>query len=235
MADEVVIGNRFRGPRDSGNGGYSCGLLARRLGPAPAEVTLRLPPPLERPLAVERTDGGAEMRDGDVLVAEAEELESLEIEAPAPIGLAEASEARRGSPIRHAHPITECFVCGPARERGDGLGIVCGPVGDGVVAAPWDVDDSLPRRGEEVAAEVVWAALDCPGGIAGILQPGLGVTVLGRLAARVLQPIRPGTTCVAVGWPIDRDGRKFRAGSALFSPGGEPLALGRATWIELRT
>lgn len=234
MPEEVVIERRFRGPRQSGNGGYSCGVLARSVDPTLAEVTLRQPPPLERRLAVERTEAGAAMRDGDLLVAEASELDSLEVEAPAPVGLDEAAEACRDSAIRHGHPFPECFVCGPARERGDGLGIVCGPVGEGVVAAPWQVDDSLPGDGGEVAPEVVWAALDCPGGIAGILQPGLGVTVLGRLAARLLQPIRPGTTCVAVGWPIERDGRKFLAGSALLSPAGEPLAVGRATWIELR-
>jgi hypothetical protein len=43
-----------------------------------------------------------------------------------------------------------------------------------------------------------------------------------------------GANCVAMGWPIERDGRKLLAGSAIFSAEGEPLARARATWIELR-
>ena len=51
--DTVTIDRRFRGPLDSANGGYAAGLLGSRL-PGVAQVTLRLPPPLERPLAVRR-------------------------------------------------------------------------------------------------------------------------------------------------------------------------------------
>jgi hypothetical protein len=47
MAEQVVIDKRFRGPRDSGNGGYSCGALAGFLEGQAAEVTLRLPPSLQ--------------------------------------------------------------------------------------------------------------------------------------------------------------------------------------------
>ena len=53
--DTVTIDRRYRGPLTSANGGYAAGVLGARLGAA-AEVTLRLPPPLERPLRV-REDG----------------------------------------------------------------------------------------------------------------------------------------------------------------------------------
>ena len=46
MAETVTIARRYRGPLDSANGGYAAGLLGARLG-GTAEVTLRLPPPLE--------------------------------------------------------------------------------------------------------------------------------------------------------------------------------------------
>jgi acyl-coenzyme A thioesterase PaaI-like protein len=198
-------------------------------------VTLRLPPPLERPLAAERVDArGALLRDGDAVVAEARAIDDLELELPDPLGVEEAEAARGASPLHREHPFPGCFVCGPERRLGDGLGIVCGPVGAELVAAPWRVDGSLPTEDGAVAPEIVWAALDCPGGLAGILQPSPGVLVLGRLAARVDGPVHPGTTCVAVGWPIDRDGRKFHAGSAIFSGEGELLAHARATWIELK-
>ena len=42
MTGTLVIGSRFCGPPDSGNGGYVCGLIADYLG-GPAEVTLRKP------------------------------------------------------------------------------------------------------------------------------------------------------------------------------------------------
>ena len=56
MDAEVVIERRFRGPPESANGGYACGLVAGLLGGV-AEVTLRLPPPLDRELDVVRADG----------------------------------------------------------------------------------------------------------------------------------------------------------------------------------
>ena len=69
MAARVRIERRFRGPDESGNGGYSCGILGRMIG-SPAEVTLRLPPPLERPLDVFADGEGARMTDRSELVAE---------------------------------------------------------------------------------------------------------------------------------------------------------------------
>jgi hypothetical protein len=235
VAAEIVIERRFRGPEESGNGGYSCGVLANFVAPRAAEVTLRLPPPLERSLAVEVGDSEAVMRDGNAIVAEAKAIGDLELEVPAPLDVEEATAARDASPLWHAHPFPSCFVCGPERMAGDGLGVTCGPAsGNRVVAAPWKVEDSLPGNDHAVAGEIVWAALDCPGGLAGLLVPGLGVTVLGRLAVSIDAEVERGTTCVAMGWPIERDGRKLHAGSALFDESGSLLAHARATWIELK-
>ena len=52
MSATVTIARRFRGPLTSANGGYTCGLLAGFVPAPAAEVSLRLPPPLERPLTV---------------------------------------------------------------------------------------------------------------------------------------------------------------------------------------
>lgn len=235
MAEQVVIESRFRGPAESGNGGYSCGVLARFIDPRAAEVTLRLPPPLDHPLEVERVDGGtALLHDGDSLVAEAQAIDGFELEVPDPIGLEQADAARHDSPLHQHHPFPGCFVCGPERAVGDGLGVVCGPIGSELVASPWEVDDSVPTEDGEVAAEIVWAVLDCPGGLSGMLVPEVGTCMLGRLAARIHEPIEPGRTYVAIGWPIGHEGRKVYAGSAIFSAEGELLADGRATWIELK-
>jgi hypothetical protein len=56
MTPSIVIGRRFRGPAGSGNGGSTCGLVAGLLNADTVEVTLRLPPPLDAPLRVERAD-----------------------------------------------------------------------------------------------------------------------------------------------------------------------------------
>ena len=42
-----------------------------------------------------------------------------------------------------------------------------------------------------------------------------------------------GRRYVAVGWPLDGEGRKHYAGTALLSDTGEPIALARSTWIQI--
>jgi hypothetical protein len=212
---DVVIATRFRGPRDSGNGGYTCGVIADLVG-NPAEVTLRLPPPLERPLRFD----GARLWDGGRLVAEAYPAE-LEIEPPQPVSFDDAAEAATPD---LGSPFPECFVCGHARH--DGLRIFAAPVpGRDVVAAPWVPDESL------LEPPLVWAALDCPGAYAtGV--PGRGTVVLGRLAADVRRVPRAGERCVVVGWSLGDEGRKHEAGTALFGEDGDVLGVGRALWIE---
>ena len=154
--ETLTIDGRFNGPEGSGNGGYTCGLIAGLLGRT-AEVTLRRPPPLDRPLDVEREGDRLLVRDGDALMAEAEPAK-VELDVPAPPSYREAERASARYPGFEEHSFPTCFVCGPAREPGDGLRIFAGPMGAGRVASPW-----TPA---EVAPELVWAALDCPGAIA---------------------------------------------------------------------
>jgi hypothetical protein len=45
MTGSLSVARRFCGPPDTGNGGYVCGLIAGFVE-GPAEVTLRLPPPV---------------------------------------------------------------------------------------------------------------------------------------------------------------------------------------------
>lgn len=237
MDESVVIERRFRGPPESANGGYACGILAARLeGGGAAEVTLRAPPPLDRPLDVERNGDDARLLDGDLLVAEAVPADAPSAVPPDSVSLDDARRARESSPMQREHPYPECFVCGSARVRGDGLCVTCGPVADlELVAAPLETDESMADGDGRVRDELVWAALDCPGGIAAMLVPEFGLAVLGRLRAEIRSPLEAGRDYVAVGWPIDRDGRKLFAGTAIFEPDGdEPLAVSEATWIELR-
>jgi hypothetical protein len=217
----VRIPARFNGPPRSANGGYTCGLVAGLLD-GEAEVTLRVPPPLDRELDVVRADGHVELRDGETVVAEGERA-PVEVDVPAPVSLAEAEAAstRYAGFAHHAYPT--CFTCGPARD--DGLGIYAGPVEgrDGVVAATW-------TPAEEPAPEVVWAALDCPSGWAVDDFQREGV-LLGRMAARVDRLPAPGEPHVVLGWRVGEEGRKRYAGSALLTADGEALARSRSTWI----
>ena len=50
----VIVPARYNGPPDSGNGGYTCGLVAAELGATSAEVTPEGPA-----AARDRDDGGA--------------------------------------------------------------------------------------------------------------------------------------------------------------------------------
>jgi hypothetical protein len=220
---QEVFARRFRGPLTSANGGYACGRLARYLDADTVEVTLRLPPPLERPLDV-RVDGDAAvLLDGDAVVAEAR-ASTLDLDAPEPVPVAAAEvAAARGARIFEPD-FRECYVCGE-RPEGDGLEIYVGPVAgrEPLHAAAWVV--------EEPAPEIVWAAIDCPGAYASGAE-GRGTVVLGRMTARVTRVPEVGETCVAAAWPLGDDGRKLFAGTALFAADGELLALAKQVWIE---
>jgi hypothetical protein len=217
----IVIASRFRGPETSGNGGYTCGAIARELGGDEVEVTLRLPPPLDEAL---RLDQDGRVWDDHALIAEARRVE-VGLSPPDPVAWGDALAAELpdlDSPFPH------CFVCGAARAEGDGLRIFAGPVaGQDLVAATWTV------RGDTVGAEFVWAALDCPGAYATGVT-GRGVVVLGRLTAHVERVPQAGERCVVVGWHLDSEGRKHGAGTALFTAAGELLGLAKALWVEPR-
>jgi hypothetical protein len=233
---EITINKRYCGPPDSANGGYACGTVARLIDSSAAEVTLHLPPPLDLPLNLDPTAGGARLLAEDDLIAEGWPLHDLELAVPRPVGLGEAEEASRHSPLHHTHPFPTCFVCGPRRGAGDGLRIVPGPVeGRELVAAPWIPDSSLPGENGAVAEEICWAALDCPSGNALMLVADVGTAVLGRLAVCLERPVEIGGAYVVAGWPLARDGRKLDTASALFTSDGELAGFARARWIELRT
>jgi hypothetical protein len=124
----IIIDKRYRGPPNSGNGGYVCGRLARHI-PGGAEVTLRAPPPLDKQLDVVATDAGLwELRDGATVVATGRPA-SVELARPEKASFDEACAAELLTPVKpHEHPLPTCFVCGPARAQGDGLRIFAGPL-----------------------------------------------------------------------------------------------------------
>ena len=131
----------------------------------------------------------------------------------------------------------DCFVCGMGRGPGDGLRIFPGPLaGRPVWAAPWIPDRSVTGAGGRVRPEVVWAALDCPSGIAAAEAAGLArdtAILLGRMTASLAVLPVPGDQCLVIAWPGGRDGRKLLAGSALLGAGGKVLAAARTVWLTV--
>ena len=163
----VFINQRFHGPPDSGNGGYSCAMIGRFID-GPVAVRLRIPPPLDAPMEVRENEGLVELYHKGELVASGRSA-NVEFDIPKPPGFAQAqaaSDRYRGF-VNHFYP--GCFVCGPERDHGDGLRIFAGPVEqgtgpEGMVAAAWIPDETLRDSSGFVAPEYIWAALDCPGG-----------------------------------------------------------------------
>ncbi|GAB2864418.1 hypothetical protein GCM10022221_75600 [Actinocorallia aurea] len=234
----VMIPGRFNGPAASGNGGYSCAVFARAATGSDrggAVVTLRTPPPLDTALAVERDGGTGRVLHGGALIAEV---------APAPTGpdswpvvptvspeAALAAQARyRG---REHHPFPGCFVCGPERPARDGLALEPGalPGRASSVACVWAPAADLAGPSGEIAAPLVWAALDCPG--AWTQDLAAHPMVLGRMSAEIAALPRAGEPHVVVAESEPPQGRKVFSRTALYTAEGALLASASATWITI--
>jgi hypothetical protein len=231
------IPRRFRGPPGSVNGGYACGVVAAPLGDGPVEATLLRPPPLDRELSIEVVDGESRLLDGEHVVARARRCPEFEFEVPPPVDVATAVAAAERFDVdayRSSHLFPDCFVCGPDRAEGDGLRIFAAPAGPPEMRVwPWVPPAELFGEGV-LDRRLVWAVLDCPGGLAVMLaDEDAAPAVLGRLTAVVHRQPALGERLVVAGWRGGRAGRKVSAGSAIWSASGELLAAGSAVWIEL--
>ena len=109
-----------------------CGRIGAYLDD-PVTVTLRWPPPLVTPMAVECDgEGSVRVLDGGTLVAAGTcLLDSLAMELPDPVSIPEARTAGIRCRLRacpEEHPFPTCFVCRPDRGPRDGPHILVGPV-----------------------------------------------------------------------------------------------------------
>jgi hypothetical protein len=225
----LTVDHRFRGPSDSGNGGYVCGQLASRTDAVPTGlgvvVTLRMPPPLDTPLAVVSEGDGVRLMHKDVLVAEAARSR-LDVAAVPPVDVTAARDASQHYPGFAKHPFPECFVCGPDRDPGDALRLFPGRLGDGRTSCVWTVTDEFAGR-----PELVWAALDCPGGWSTEIERR--PTVLGRMTAAVDALPDGGEECVVMGRLLGAEGRKTWTASTVYGSDGRELGRAHATWISI--
>jgi hypothetical protein len=233
MLAQTTIPARFNGPPTSGNGGYSCGLLAAHIGGS-AKIRLHVPPPLDTEMRfADSAAGGIEMYDGDTLVGSAEPA-PLNLEIPEPPTLSQAREAMRDFPCYEGHLFPTCFVCGPQRSQHDGLELFPGPLpGSNLWACVWRPGEDLLNEVGKVRTEIVWSALDCPGYFAS-LGSSLRPAVLGELAGEVMTPVPGESDLIVYAWPLGEEGRKIYAGTAIATADGQTVACARSIWIALK-
>ncbi len=248
----ILVSAKFRGPPDSGNGGYVSGVFAAELTDGAhnlpnhraVEVTLRAPIPLDQSMTTHREGESLTVRHGDTLIAEAV-IKTLQMNVPTPATWDEAMSVREQSysfplginslfatPMRGIHPI--CFCCGAELSPTDGLHVYSAPVqGNQQVAAAWMANQCFADESGVVRPEFIWTALDCPGQMAW-MAAGTRTGMLGRITARIEKPIRAGEKCVVIGWKMGNEGKKYFAGTALFNAAGALCAYAKAVWIGMR-
>ncbi|MCJ9429794.1 hypothetical protein [Kordiimonas marina] len=236
MEKTVTIASRFNGPPSSANGGYACGLMASLID-GPAEASLKAPPPLDKPLTLRGESGEARLYDGETVigVARATALTLDVPQMPQPLVLGPspvaALEDSSGRPVEF-EPFGGCFVCGHNRTPGDGLCIHAHKVEghDGLVAAPWKIDENLAGSDGYVDPVYIWSALDCTGYYA--CAAGRAA-LLGRLSAEILAPLKAEGDATVLGWDLGSSGRKHRCGTAIYAADGTLIAKAEGLWITV--
>jgi hypothetical protein len=230
----ISVDAQFRGPPNSVNGGYACGLMGRLID-GPFTAMLRAPPPLDTPMVLLHEDGGVRLEsEAGVLIGEARPANTEAIPVPPLVpSLAAAIAAGPGFPgLKHAfHPI--CFTCGDQLDEGVGLRVFTGQLAGaaaGVVAGPWTPHAAFVDAEGLAPAEVVWVALDCPGSVSWVVT-GAGGGLLGTMTAELIRRPAVGEACAVLAWPLERSGRKRISGTALFAADGELLARSHQIWI----
>ena len=233
VIDTVTIPARFNGPPQSGNGGYSAGRAAAYLT-EPVSVSLRAPPPLDKPMEVRRGgDGTVEFFSGDACVLHAAPS-ALAVEPPPAPSFSAAEDAMLAFPSVEDHPFPTCFVCGHHRHEGDGLCIYSGknPESFGV-AAVWRPHPAFADDRGVVRPEIVWAAMDCPSGFA--MTATENPCLLGRMTASIARLPEVGEPTRIRGWRLSVDGRKQTTASAIYDEDGAVIAKCETLWIQLRS
>lgn len=240
--DTITIADRFRGPPQSGNGGYVAGVAASLLDTdRPVEVTLRSPIPLDNPLTVYRGSEYTSIMHGETLIAEVREGE-LDLDIPAPPDWESALSAQPESPsfmnmINPAipngtgfHPI--CFCCGADHE--DGMNVYASAVHGGEqVAAIWQTKSEWADPDGFLPDAFLWTALDCPGQFA-FMAADIITGMLGRMTGQIKHRAQAGKEYLVTGWRVNIEGKKHFAGTAIFDRDENLLAAAKSVWIGVR-
>jgi hypothetical protein len=232
---ELLIAATFRGPPDCGNGGYVCGAIARWVE-GPAAVMLRAPPPLETPLDLWRqADGGLRLATGEgATIALAHSAAPTELdpvrEAPS---YSEAVAAGRRFPGLHRDFHSVCFCC-RRHPPGSGVQAFVGQLEgrpEGEVAGAWAPEPQFADADGLIRPEMIWAALDCPGSVAWVLDTEGQGGALGAMTCEIHRRPTVREPCIIAAWRLGAERRKRFSGTALYSASGQVLASSRQIWI----
>lgn len=221
QATSLTIEHRYRGWRalpageHYGHGGYFCGRVAQ-IVPGLKALSILKSIPLDRELTVRASSPlQVTVHAGDVEIANSVVRGApIAVTLPGSVTIEEATEAAARFPGFTRHPFPECFACGHLRAESGGLSIFTGSVGEPVNGEPqlagvWTPDSSCLGTDGFVRLEIVWAALDCPGGWA---IPGKCSTV--ALQVDILERVPGNRPLILRGWlqqPVDPDpNRKSR-------------------------
>ena len=239
LENTVTISERFCGPPDCGNGGYTSGCLAQFVGEDSVAVKLKAPTPLDIPLSVREENNQWRLMAGEQVVVEAWP-QPLEMEVPEAADLEQIKKAHHQCSGFLDHPFPGCFVCGPEREV-DGLGLYPGPVTNGqgveMVASYWEPKAEFFDQDNNLLTPIIWAALDCPTSFAALEyteNQALVPMVLGTFVVKCLKPIPRQQGFIVQAWSKPGLGRKVPGYSAITSLDGECYAYAEALWISIK-
>jgi hypothetical protein len=214
-------------------------MFASAIDPCAATVRLLLPVPMGIDLEEQESTDGIAIIGPQGPVATVRPLRNgLEVE-PLPWMSDEALRLAEQHWIDHRiprHGFPTCFGCGHARAERDGLALFAGDVPNSdLCAASWTPAESLTSTDGGIPDWIIWAALDCPSGAVTLrhLPEGAGI-VLGELTVHIAARPHAGERYEVVARDGGTDGRRLYAEVGLVNASGENLAVGRATWFELR-
>ena len=224
IVETLTIDRRFRGPAQSGNGGYVCGRIARHVpghcdGPACDSAAAR--------------DAAARRCDRRCRAAACQERRwsakaaphSWTSTRPAPVSFEAATRKLEALSRLRASHVSEVLRLRPAAAAGRWPANLRRR---GAQGATWSL-----RRGSSTSRSArrsrrsfcgrrstVRAASRC--GRRAKARRSCSVSSRLRFAAQVM----PGDKCVAMGWPLQVEGRKRFAGSAVYSADGQAHRAG---------
>ncbi|MEV6363922.1 PaaI family thioesterase [Nocardia asteroides] len=237
QTETVTIPDPVHGYPQVAFGGYVAGLLARRSGAETVRVDFRRAVPVATPLLLPVAEPGhATLTDADGTLLARALPAALELTAPPAPSWSAAERATAAALASTERQVTDCYGCGVECAPGHGLRLFTWPVPNRpVVAGAWIPDAGLAGADGDLPPEIVWAALDCPGGFAAWMFQDMALgAVTAALTARQLRPVTAGAEHLVHGWAIRGEGRKYTVGVAISTRAGELCALAEALWVVPR-
>lgn len=240
--ESVEINEKYCGPPMSGNGGYVAGITANQIENEAAVIKIRAPAPLNEALYYSRdpNQSGIKLlsKGANKVIAEAQEDSGFYMDVPElnSSSIEDIQNPKEEYLGFQKHPFPTCFVCGPNRRHEDGMRIFPAKISDQVGfthlhGAMWKPWKDLRGPDGKVRNEIVWAALDCPGGFAvSYVDPTL--IVLAKLRGRLLESIVSEDSYAIQAWEIGRNRRQRIAGTAIYRISDHKcVAYSEALWM----